>query len=191
MDATMQALNNEHQLVSQATVEPKAFADLYDHYFPRIFTYIRYRVDDDATADDLTAYVFERALSQLKRYNPDRAPFAAWLFGIARNAVSNHGRRKRRWQWLSLDSIRDQVSNVLQPEETAVQQETEEQLLYAVSQLNDRERDLVALKFSAGMTNRGIADLTNLSESNVGVIIHRALNKLRATLTQQEHNDEP
>src|SRR5207253_624411 len=97
------ALANEHHLAAEAAANPGAFAALYEHYFPRIYTYIRYRVDSDDVADDLTAFVFERALERIQRYDAARAPFGAWLFGIARNAVGNH--RRGLWRWLSLDAV--------------------------------------------------------------------------------------
>jgi len=55
-----------------------------------------------------------------------------------------------------------------------------------VARLSDRERDLVALKFAAGLTNRRIAELTGLSESNLGVILYRAVPRLRAEMSAKE-----
>ncbi len=80
----------ESVLVCRAKTEPRAFADLYDHYFPRVYNYIRYHVRDAETADDITAQVFERALIKISSYRPERASFADWLFAIARNAVRDH-----------------------------------------------------------------------------------------------------
>lgn len=188
MERTFQALPNEQWLIEQSKDEPKAFAAIYDHYFPRIYTYIRYRVDNNQTADDLTAFVFERALSRLNQYQSGRAPLSAWLFGIARNAVSNHRRRKKRWQWLPLTFADNRPDHEQQPEAAMIQDETEERLLAAVSQLPYRERDLIALRFVSGLNNRQIAALTDLTESNVGVILHRALKKLRADL-KEVNND--
>lgn len=188
MEKTLTPIPDEHRLIAQAVDNPQAFATIYNHYFPRIFTYIRYRVDDDQTADDLTAFVFHRAISQLHKYQSDRAPLSAWLFGIARNAVGNHHRRLRRWQWLPLSFAGERPDDALPPEEAVLRDEAQEQLLQAVSRLSDRERDLIALKFVSGMTNRAIAQLTSLTESNVGVILHRALQKLRVEL--KEVSDE-
>ena len=54
-----------------------------------------------------------------------------------------------------------------------------ERLSVLLTQLEERDRELVALRYGAGLTNRAIARLTGLTESNVGVILHRTLNKLR------------
>ena len=64
-----------------------------------------------------------------------------------------------------------------------VRRETRQELIEALGTLDERERDLIALKFSALVTNREIASLTGLTESNVGVILFRALRKLRAVLS--------
>jgi len=185
MDDTVAALVHELALVARATAEPAAFAAIYDHYFPRVYNYVRYRVRDAETADDVTAQVFERALVSVGSYRPERAPFSAWLFAIARNAVNDHLRTQRRHRWLSLEVLRDHASAGPQPEEIAIHSETYTELLSAVARLSDRERDLIALKFGAGLTNRRIAKLTGLSESNVGVILYRTVRRLRAELSAQ------
>ncbi|MBC8255576.1 MAG: sigma-70 family RNA polymerase sigma factor, partial [Ardenticatenia bacterium] len=95
-------------------------------------------------------------------------------------------RAKRRRGWLSLEVLRDRASAEPQPEEVVIHSETRAGLLAAVARLSDRERDLIALKFAAGLTNRRIAELTGLSESNVGVILYRAMRRLRAKLGAKE-----
>jgi RNA polymerase sigma-70 factor (ECF subfamily) len=178
------ALPNEQALVSLAAVEPAAFAAIYDHYFPRVYNFVRYRVGDAQAADDVTAQVFERVLANLGRYRPERAPFGAWLFGIARNAVADHLRAQKRRRWLSLDALRDRASARPQPDEIVVRDEARAALLAALACLSERERDLLAIKFAAGLTNRRIAELTGLSASNVGVILYRAVRRLRAHLDE-------
>jgi RNA polymerase sigma-70 factor (TIGR02952 family) len=186
MDGTVAVLTNELALVARATAEPAAFAAIYDHYFSRVYNYVRYRVRDAETTEDITVQVFERTLVSIGSYRPERAPFAAWLFAIARNAVSDHLRAQKRRRWLSLEILRDQASADPQPEEVAIHGETHTELLAAVARLSDRERDLIALKFAAGLTNRRIAELTGLSESNVGVILYRTVRRLRAELNVEE-----
>jgi RNA polymerase sigma-70 factor (TIGR02952 family) len=186
MDGTVAALANEPALVARATAEPAAFAAIYDHYFPCVYNYVRYRVRDADTADDLTAQIFERTLISIGSYRPEQAPFAAWLFAIARNAVNDYLRAQRRHRWLSLEALRDRASADPQPEEVAMHHETHAEVLAATSRLSDREQDLIALKFAAGLTNRRIAELTGLSESNVGVILYRTVRRLRAELSNRK-----
>jgi RNA polymerase sigma-70 factor (ECF subfamily) len=181
------ALPNELALVSQASANAAAFAALYDHYFSRVYNYTRYRLPDAETADDVTAQIFERALHHIGSYRPEKAPFAAWLFAIARNAVTDHQRRHQRW--LSLDLLGNWSSADPQPGDIVADNELQAELLAAVACLSSRERDLIGLKFAGGLTNRRIAELTGLSENNVGIILYRAMQRLRTAL--KEWRDEP
>lgn len=186
VDGPIAELADEQALVARAATDPSAFAVVYDHYFPRIYTYVRYRVSDVATADDLVAQIFERVLRNIGSYQSERAPFAAWLFALARNAVSDHLRAQQRHPLFSLDILRHWKSPTESPEEIVLRGETHAALLAAVAQLNERERDIIALKFAARLTNRRIAAITGLSESNVGVMLYRALQRLRKMLEATE-----
>lgn len=164
---------------------PSGFITLYDLYFARVYNYIRYRCGDADIADDLTAAVFEKALLNFHRYESDRAPFSAWLFTIARNVVNSHLRHYKVCHHTPLESIPEQPDWDDAPEACIISSETCEELLTALKSLDARERDLLSLKFGAHLTNRRIAVITKLSETNVGVIIHRALKKLRYQLVSQ------
>jgi RNA polymerase sigma-70 factor, ECF subfamily len=184
MSKAFQNLVNESALAAQAVVEPEAFAAIYDHYFPRVFTYVRVRVKDDQTADDLTAHVFERALTKIERYQPEQAPLGAWLFGIARNTVNNYLRSEQRRRWLPLDLFGEKPADDPRPEETVVQNEAQESLWAALRTLRDQEKELVLLKYVAGLSTREIGEITGVSESNVSVILFRAREHLKSLLKQ-------
>ena len=181
---------DEPALVASATADPSAFATLYDHYFPLVYKYVLYRVSDAQIADDLASQIFERMLTDLARYKPGMAPFGAWLFGIARHVVGDHYRTQKRRHWLSLESFFDLPSNDPAPEEITLKNEQADQLLRSLAKLADRERDLIGLKFAGGLTNREISTLTRLSEANVGVILFRAVNRLRIELEKEEINHD-
>jgi RNA polymerase sigma-70 factor (ECF subfamily) len=102
-------------------------------YFSRVYNYVCYRLADADSADDVTAQIFERTLTSIGHYQPERVPFAAWLFAIARYAVSDHLRTERRRRWLSLDALRDQPDGEPQPEQVAIQDEARLMLLASES----------------------------------------------------------
>lgn len=185
MNGTDTMLSHEKARAHQAPANPDAFARLYTQYLPRVYNYMRYRLDDAQTADDLTGQVFYRALATADQYDPQRGPFIAWLFGIAHHVVNDHFRRQKRWQWLPLDSLRQRFSLDPQPEEAVILSELHTAVLQAVARLNDRERDIIALKFAAGLNNRQIAEMTGLSATNVGVLLYRTMQQLRTTLQTQ------
>ena len=183
-EETSAALSNELALIADSKTDPGAFAEVYDHYFARIYNYARYRVIDPVAADDLTSEVFERVLTKLHTYRPARGPFSVWLFAVARNTVNARLRRQKRRQFFSLEAVRHRAGADPDPSEVADQNETYRELLAAVRGLSERERELIALKFAGGLTNRAIAKMTGLTENHVAVILHRAVQRIRAELEE-------
>lgn len=171
----------------QASADEREFLVYYDEFFARVYTYIRYRCSDRSAADDLTAIVFEKALARFDRYSPQRGAFNAWIFAIARNEVNAHLRAQMRATNLPIEQADDHPGDTPSPEQAMIAGETQRELMAALDSLGNRERDLIGLKFSARFTNRQIAALTGLSESNVGVILYRALQKLRLKLRTIEN----
>jgi RNA polymerase sigma-70 factor (ECF subfamily) len=167
----------------RAAGDAGTFIVLYDTYFKRIYNYIRYRVNDPHTADDLTAHVFETLLTHFEQYDPERGPFEPWLFAIARNTVNQQFRRKR-FPGIQWEIFTNHPAPGPQPEENVIERETKDELLAALAKLDERARDLVGLKFFARLTNRQIAEMTRLDESHVGVILFRAIARLRCSLAE-------
>ena len=172
-------------LTSQAGCDPEAFTALYDRYFAAVYNYIRYRVDETAAVEDLTAQVFEQVLSSIGRYTAEQAPFEAWLFGIVRHVVGDALRKARFSAWLPWEAFLRRPAPGPLPEEIAVQRDLKARLGQALLQLPDRQRDLLGLKFAAGLNNRQIAALAGLSEQNVGVILYRAIGRLRELMSEK------
>jgi RNA polymerase sigma-70 factor (ECF subfamily) len=96
---------------------------------------------------------------------------------IARNVGTDHLRAQRRW--VPLDEAAT-VASAGTPEDEVARGSDAKRLSELLEQLTDRDRELIALKYGAGLTNRAIAQATGLSESNVGTILHRAVQTLRA-----------
>jgi RNA polymerase sigma-70 factor (ECF subfamily) len=152
------------------------FEELYQEQLPRIYNFFRYRFGDNALAEDLTAATFEKAWQNRHQYRRNLSALTTWLFTIARRIAIDHYRRPQAE--VTLDEAIDLGTN--ENVEDQVQNLADIRHLSALlPQLDDREQELVALKYGAGLTNRTIASLTGLTESNVGVILHRAILFLR------------
>lgn len=159
-----------------ATATEADFEALYKAELPRIYNFFRYRVGDGPAAEDLTSATFEKAWRNRDRYRRDLAAFSTWLFTIARRIAADYFRQQQ--PVASLDSLA-QVAATHNTEAVVQQQADFARLTRLLTQLADRERELVALKYGAGLTNRAIAKLTGLTESNVGTILHRVVQQLR------------
>jgi RNA polymerase sigma-70 factor (ECF subfamily) len=157
-------------------------SDLYRQYLPRILNYIRMRVGGEDLAQDLTATVFERAIS---RQHTLRKPesFGAWLFRIARTTVAGHYRNHR--PTVPLDLAASQEAPDLSPPELLMRQQEYARVRQALSTLSEREQEIIRLKFGGGLRNKEIARVLRLRAGHVAVILYRALRKLRVDLEEE------
>ena len=153
---------------------------VYADQLPRVYNFFRYRFGDHADAEDLTGRTFEKAWRSRHRYRRDVAAFSTWLMSIARNVAVDHLRSRRLH--LPLDEAAD-VRTGTTPEDEASRRSDAAHLARLLNALPERDRELVALKYGAGLTNRQIAQATSLSESNVGTLLHRITIALRSQWT--------
>lgn len=160
-------------------VDANEFAAQYREYLPRVLNFIRLRVPDEMVAQDLTAMTFEQAFRKVHQLRSEAA-FGGWLFQIARNQVGQYYRRRR--VDVSLDALVELPLRGESPAEAATRREELAEVLAAIAELPEREQEIIALKYAGGLSNREIARATGLSDSNVGVILFRALRKLRVQL---------
>jgi RNA polymerase sigma-70 factor (ECF subfamily) len=181
--------NEELLLIERAARNTNDFLALYDRYFERVYTYFRYRFNEPTLCDDLCSQTFLQALEHIGQFLPARGPFIGWLFGIARNLANQHLQKSRRFPQLSFDSLWSFASSDTTPEDQTIELDEQRRMLQAIAVLSTQQRDLLALKFSAELTNRQIATLTGLSEQNVAVIIFRSIRKLRQAMGEIEDSD--
>ena len=150
---------------------------VYRQELPRIYNYFRYRVGDGPQAEDLTSTTFEKAWRNRERYRRDLAAFSTWLFTIARHVASDYYRKPRRE--VPFEAVAE-IPAEGSPEGVFQEKADFTRLKALLDRLPEHDRELVALRYGAGLTNRLIASLTGLSESNVGTILHRVTQQLRS-----------
>jgi RNA polymerase sigma-70 factor (ECF subfamily) len=150
---------------------------VYAQQLPRVLNFFRYRCGNLADAEDLTSITFEKAWRGRDRYRRDKGAFSTWLFTIARNAAVDHYRA--RPPLVPLDEAVAVAAGSATPEDESALKSDAARLTALLPTLTDRDRELIALKYGAEMTNRDIARATGLSESNVGTILYRAVQTLR------------
>ncbi len=150
---------------------------LYAEQLPRVYNFFRYRVGSGAVAEDLTSVTFEKAWVARNRYRRDLGAFTTWLLTIARNVATDHYRRRR--DHVPLEDARG-VAAADDASDEAERRSDRVRLRQLLAELEEREQELIALKYGAGLTNRAIARITGLSETNVGTVLHRTVRSLRA-----------
>lgn len=160
------------------------FTTLYETEFDHVYAYLRYRVSNAAVAEDLATEVFVRAWRNLDTLrNPDRA--AAWLFRMARNLAMDHYRTPLPAD--PLDTLRPgQHPRTESPERLVLAGEQAATLWECLLTLSDREREIIGLRFVAGLRHREVSRALGISEGNVAKILHRALQKIRVHLQSEE-----
>jgi RNA polymerase sigma-70 factor, ECF subfamily len=145
----------------------------------RVYSYIAYRVGDGPDAEDLTSETFERALRYRKSYDPKKGEPVAWLLGIARRCIDGRGPR------IELASDDADEATAFDLEEDTVRRLT---VANAVGTLDERDRELIALRYGADLTARQIAELLGARTNAIEVALHRALGRLRETFGEEDES---
>jgi RNA polymerase sigma factor (sigma-70 family) len=173
-------IRSEDVTATTATVPATAteafdFDALYRDARDDVFAYAATLMRDRAAAEDVTAMAFERAYKKRSRFNARRGSPRAWLFGIARNAALDELRRHKR-------AAQAQIPGPIQqpgPDEAAELAAERDAVRAALSTLPAKDRELIALKYHADLSNAEIAEIIGVSATNAGTLLHRAMTKLR------------
>jgi RNA polymerase sigma-70 factor (ECF subfamily) len=155
------------------------FEDLYRGSRDDLYSYVAGLLRDRVAAEDVTALAFERAFRKWDRFDPKRGSARGWLFGIARNAALDELRKRKR-EVPSIEPERQEAAGSV--DGAVLEREQRADLIAALGTLAPADREIVAFKFFAGLTNTEIAEATGYSASNVGTRINRAMKRLRSAL---------
>jgi RNA polymerase sigma-70 factor (ECF subfamily) len=157
---------------------------LYDAYHVSVYRYLYYRVESREAAEDLTSEVFLRMLRFISGFQPPGSSFQAWLFQIARNLAIDHHRKMKVRDHLPLEE--DMVSGIERPDTAAERSLTNDTLRAALAKLSEEQRDVILMRFIAGMPIAEVAKTLHKSENSIKGLQRRALTALRETLTDWE-----
>jgi len=165
---------------NQAVMATSAYSleSMYNQYHKNVYNYIAFRINNHHDAEELANDVFVKAFQGWKKYD-HTFPMEGWLIGIAKNIVTDYLRKTMRRKILPFDSIFELVSTDRQPEEVMVINEESKELMMAMAKLRDKERQILSMKFATELKHGEIAAILKISESHVGVTVHRAMNKLK------------
>jgi RNA polymerase sigma factor (sigma-70 family) len=178
----------DDEIALAARSNPTAFELLYRRHRQPVFRYLRARTGSDEDALELTAVVFERALTAVGRYRPSGGGVVAWLFRIARNAANDAARSRRRRTWIPLEDLQDEGEprDPEAAEDGFLKRERLAELRARVAGLPELQREAIVLRYAGGLTAREIGVTLGKSEAAAQKILSRAL----ATLREAYRDDE-
>ena len=197
-------MTNDSDLLKEANITEKlilaaqngdmdAFGSLYDMYLPRIYRYCIARVRNAAESEDLSEEIFIKALTNLHKFNWNNAlggtnPFIAWLFRIAHNHVisftrklSNKTPTTELGEW-----IPDQTLSTSQQVESQI---SNDEVFTFVQKLPSAQRDVIMMRFSAGLSIAETAAALDKNESNIKVLQHKGVTTLKKMMQDDQDNE--
>ena len=146
---------------------------------PRVYSYVAYRIGAGPDAEDVTSDVFERAIRYRNAYDPALGEPISWLLGIARRCIETPGRT-------SPHSNGDLAEHSA-PGELESDSLRRLTVASAVARLDERDRDLIALRYGSDLSARQIAALVGMKQNAVEVALHRARTRLRDELSPDDY----
>jgi RNA polymerase sigma-70 factor (ECF subfamily) len=170
-------LQEEFNLIEKAKINPQFFAPIYDKYHNAIFRYIRKRVDEEESAQDITSSVFVKALCGLNKFEFRGVSFSSWLFRIAKSELYQSFRDKK-----AKNTIRIETANITDKVDDFFDDSLEynkQKLLKSLSQLNDTELQLIEMRYFEKRSFKEIGEFLGITENNAKVKTFRSLQKLR------------
>jgi RNA polymerase sigma-70 factor, ECF subfamily len=170
-------IKKENDIIENSKRDVRAFGEIYEKYFDRIFNFIYRQTDDEETAGDLCSQTFVNALNSLPKYQFRGLPFSAWLYKIAGNEVNKHYRKNKGKKVFSLEEIK--IKEMIQLSDDTWDEEMIQRMLTYMKDLPTEMLQVLELRFFEDKDFKEIAFILDMTESGAKMRTYRALDKLR------------
>ena len=173
--------DHEPVLIQLQQLDPAALRDFHQQFYEPVARYVQFKVGDRQTVEDLCGETFVRALEAFQRGQGWQDSARGWVMGIARNVVADHYRRSSRRSEVSLN---EQITSAEEagPVQHALRRERNQQLVDAIQQLTDEQRDVVLMRFIEGLDIQSVARALNKKPGAIKGLQFRALRALAALM---------
>ena len=174
---TEDEIRKEQTIIERSKDDVRAFGQIYELYFDRIYNFILRQTDDEDVAGDICSQVFINTLNSLAKYEFRGLPFSAWLYKIASNEVKKHYRRNKGKKVFSLEEIK--IKEIVEQSDTEWDQSMIDQLIEFMKDLPTDMLQVLELRFFEDKDFKEIAFILEITESGAKMRTYRALDKLR------------
>jgi RNA polymerase sigma-70 factor (ECF subfamily) len=161
-------------------LDAAAWQELFEQYHRKMYSFAYVRTGDLNAAEEIASEVFAAAVAGIGRYRPTGAPFAAWLYRIARNITADHLDRRRRRPTASLEGVEIEVSG------PALQVERQADLARGIAALTREQQEVISLRYMSDCSLEEAAQAMGKSVGAVKLLQHRAIIALRKQMTRGE-----
>lgn len=176
---------NANLLREAQKLDSQALAEVHDMYYPQVYRYVAFRLNDPQAAEDITADVFLQLLEALRNPRSPIRDLRAWLLGTAHHLINDHLRKQYR---RPLEDIEDHDAL---PDEASIESASEaafhqEQINWALRQLTGDQQEVLALRFSQELSLDETARMMRKTVNAVKVLQFRALAAVRRLLEKRQ-----
>jgi RNA polymerase sigma-70 factor (ECF subfamily) len=170
-------IQHEYTILERSRKNPKAFGELYEKYFDRIFNFVYRQTDDEELTADLCSQTFLIALKNLDRYEFRGLPFSAWLYKIASNEVNKHYRKQKGNKVFSIEEVR--IRELIEQGSDISDEESIQRLMNYLKELPTEMLQVLELRFFEDKDFKEISFILDITESGAKMRTYRALDRLR------------
>jgi len=185
MPPELMDIKYEEQLFQRLKTDPEVIGEIYDRYHAQIYSFLLKRCAHKETAEDLVAQCFIKLMEQATKLEWRGVPIGAWLYRVAGNALNDHWRSEafKKTQLLDDDTWDPPAPD--DPEWNAEITIERERLMSAMSELSERDQQVLSLRFYGGYKTEDVAAEMGISNNHAAVLIYRALGRMRKLLIAQ------
>lgn len=189
----MESRNYWNKLAKRAIDDETAFNEIYEHYFEPVYKKILIRTKNHDSADEIISQVFYKIFYNLEKFDETKASFNTWVGVITKSEISQYFREQVRRdretsfdRWLENENSEELFYDVygINPEQRILEKESHDELRFAISQLTERDRRVIEMKYWLKMNNSEMAEQLGITAAQISLINNRAIEKLRKILTE-------
>lgn len=176
---------SENTLVRARRLDQDTLTKIHDRYYPEVYRYVRYRLDNEQVCEDITSEVFLRLLDALHKNRGPNENLRGWLFGTASNLVNDHLRQRYARKEEPLENSAHSLTDDEHPEGTYDDAWMQQQVRDAFRELTPEQQHVLALRFSQERSLDETASIMGKTITAVKALQFRAVASLRRVLEER------